>query len=61
MFACNFQEYTGFGDTPMEAWENLRVALEVTYYDETEPEECLFFKQIEVNITPREFDIQETE
>lgn len=58
MFACTFEDYVGFGDTALEAWENLRVELEATEFDETEPEECVFFKSISVEIT-REFNIEE--
>lgn len=61
MFVCIFQEYMGFGATLTDAWENLRVEVEGYDFPEIQPEDCRFFKEIEVEIKAREFDIQELE
>lgn len=61
MFVCTFEEYVGFGETLTDAWENLRVEMEGYDFPEMQPEDCLFFKEIGVEVTPREFDIQEVE
>ena len=61
MFVCTFEEYTGFGETLGNAWKNLLVEVEGWDNREIQPEDCRFFKEISVEIIPREFDIQEAE
>lgn len=61
MFVCTFQDYMGFGETLSDAWDNLRGEMVSYDFPELQPEDCRFFKQIEVEIKALEFDIQEVE